>query len=704
MNPIRFKILTAGICCCLLGYVAVKSFEARHQFNVVLVTLDTTRADHLACYGYQHGVTPAMDQLAENGVVFERAYCPVPLTLPSHTSMLTGLYPPEHGLHVNGMGRLAADIPSLPEILKGRNYDTGAFLSAFVLNSKFGLSRGFDTYDDDLSRTDPGDSFMNRRRDGKSVMDVALKWLGQRVNRPFFCWVHLYDAHDPYDSRPSLYADRFADRPYDAGIATEDTQIARLIEFLKAHGLQGRTLVIIAGDHGEGLSEHNEHEHGMQLYDTTVRVPLIVSGPNSIKRGHRVSTAVSLVDLMPTVLDCLSIPQKPHTNGRSLKPFLAGEKLESRACYVETDAPLDHHWAPLRALITDRYKYIRTTREELYDLRNDPGELHDRNLVDAQMTKECSDTLDDLQATFQIRETGSVHLTSKERNVLASLGYTGGIKVAAAVTSNPRLPDVKDMMPAYNVYCEVKDCLAVGEVLRAMEKLEETLRLAPDFASAKILLGDVLVGQKKYAEAASAYQEVLDRHSEHPTALAHFADVLTLQGKLDDAVPYYRRAVKLDQDSATWHLHLAQVLGTLGQIKEATIEFESAIRCDPGFIRGRLEYGRFLLETGRHEQSMGQFEAVLKLSPESTVAHLNLGAALARARRNSESISHLQKAVELEPDRFEARFNYGTVLMIEQRFQEAITQFEAAIRLRPDDPRPGEQLERAKRALNTSLP
>lgn len=345
------------------------------------MTLDTTRADHIGCYGYPLALTPGLDSLASNGVTFERAYTPVPLTLPSHTSMLTGLYPPEHGLHINGMGRLDSSIPVLAEVLKEHKYDTGAFLSAFVLNSKFGLNRGFQTYDDDLSATEQADNFVHRRRNGRSVMDAALGWLRQRGSRPFFCWIHLFDAHAPYDARKSRFSDRFASQPYDAGIAAEDAQLQRLVEFLKSSRLSDRTLIVVVGDHGEGLNEHSEQEHGFLLYQATVHVPLVIAGPQFVKTGHRVQTSVSLVDLMPTVLDCLSIKQNISMSGRSLKPALTGETLRSIPCYCESDAPFEHHWAPLRGVITDRYKYIQTTRDELYDLVDDPGETN--NLAQA---------------------------------------------------------------------------------------------------------------------------------------------------------------------------------------------------------------------------------------------------------------------------------------------------------------------------------
>jgi len=700
----RLRILAWGIGFSVLGVAALCWFWPRSRLNIILVTLDTTRADHIGCYGYQAALTPALDELAARGVLFEKAHTPVPLTLPSHTSMLTGLYPPEHGLHVNGMGRLSSDIPSLAEILRNLRYETGAFLSAFVLNSKFGLNRGFQTYDDDLSGTEQADSFVHRRRDGRAVMDAALKWMQDRRSRPFFCWVHLYDAHAPYDARKSQFDDRFTQQPYDAGIATEDLQLRRLMEFLKSNKLSDRTLIVVVGDHGEGLLEHAEEEHGFLLYESTLHVPLIVAGPAFVKAGHRVLTVVSLVDLMPTILDCLSVNKKITMSGRSLKRSLSGEDLESFPCYAETDAPFEHHWAPLRAVITDRYKYVQTTRDELYDLIDDPGETRNLTQSDEKEREELAATLGEMIARFVPRVAGSVHLTTKEQGILASLGYTGGKHAARADDSEKTLPDVKDMMPIYNMVLDAKNMMASGQATDATEKLHAVLKLAPHYDEASILLGDVLMNQKKYSEAAQNYEAVLADNSEQAMAHAHLASALAAQGRLQDAVLHFRRALKLDSEGAAWHLHLAQVLSSLGDFQEAVAEYKEAIRCDPGYIKAHLELGNLLIHLGKNEEAILHFEAALKLHPDLSIAHLNLGSALSRAGRNPEALVHTQKAVDLDPENFEARFNLGTILLIEHRVQEAIAQLEEAIRLKPDDPRPRKTMELARAALKSKTP
>lgn len=689
----------------LLGIVAIAVTVwvwPQQKLNVILVTLDTTRADRIGCYGYKTALTPALDSIAANGVLFEKAYTPVPLTLPSHATMLTGLYPPEHGLHVNGMGHLASEIPALAEILQQRNYSTGAFLSAFVLNSKFGLNRGFQTYDDDLSKTTQADSFLHRRRDGRSVMDAALSWLQERTSQPFFCWIHLYDAHGEYDARESVFGDRFVREPYDAGIATQDLQVARLTEFLKKRGLAKQTLVIIVGDHGEGLMEHGEQEHGMLLYESAVRVPLIISGPPFVKAGRRVPSPVSLVDLMPTVLECLAVGKTFSLSGRSLKSSIQGAELQPRPCYLETDAPFEYHWAPLRALITSRHKFIQTTHKELYDLIDDPGETHNLIASGDSERQDLENTLDEMLASFEPRSAGSLHLSAKEKQILASLGYTSQKAAVIDADSPQTLPDVKEMLPIYNMNFEAQRLLANRQTTAAIEKLNLILERAPHYDNARVLLGDVLMSQKKFSEAVQEYETVLKNNPEQPKAHAHLAGALAAQQRLPEAASHYRRALEIDSEGTTWHLHLAQILCGLRNFEAAVAEYREAIRCDPGYIRAHLELGNLLMELGRYGEAIRHFETALTLHPDLPIAHLNLAMVLSRAKRNREALAHAQKAVELAPENFEARLNLGMLFLIENRVQEGVDQLTESLRLRPDDPRPREQLQRARLFLKTN--
>src|SRR5262245_58641206 len=310
-----------------LGLLGWREFLHSRRPNVLLITLDTTRADRLGCYGYAPALTPTLDALAAAGVLFERACTPAPLTLPSHASMMTGLYPREHGLITNGRGRLEENIPTLAEDLRDAGYDTAAFVGSVVLHSQFGLQRVLAAYDDDMTHTDPTEHGLHRQRDGKRVVDSALAWLQQPRKSPFFCWVHLYDPHAPYVAHADEFGDRFQNHPYDAEIAYVDRQIQRLVNHLEANRLWERTLVVVVGDHGESLGEHDEEEHSLTLYNSVLHVPCIWAGRGAAAVGRRVPQPVSLVDLRPTLLETVGLRVPRGTSGHSLCEALSGGEI-----------------------------------------------------------------------------------------------------------------------------------------------------------------------------------------------------------------------------------------------------------------------------------------------------------------------------------------------------------------------------------------
>src|SRR5262249_10006680 len=391
--------------------------------NVLLITLDTTRADRLGCYGYSAALTPALDRLAAEGVLFEQACTPAPLTLPAHASLMTGLYPREHGLITNGRGRLDENVSTLAESFRHGGYDTAAFVGSFVLHSKFGLDRGFMAYDDDMTHTDPTEHGMHRQRDGRRVVDSALAWLEQRRKKPFFGWVHLYDPHVPYQAHADEFGDRFQQRPYDGEIAYVDRLVQRLVDHLRQNRLWERTLIVVVGDHGESLGEHDEQEHGLTLYNSVLQVPWIWAGRGVTAAGRRVPQPVSLVDLRPTLLDAAGLRDPAPTSGRSLRAALTGGEIAAGECYSATDEPLlAQGWSPLRSLTTSRWKYIRTPEVELYDLASDPQETRNLAADQAEQVQDLDDRLVSREQALVTRQAAAVALSPKERQALESLG------------------------------------------------------------------------------------------------------------------------------------------------------------------------------------------------------------------------------------------------------------------------------------------
>src|SRR5579863_1666687 len=363
----------------LLLVPCVRAAEGKPQPNVVVITIDTLRADHLGCYGYKQIRTPNIDALAAESARFERAYTPVPVTLPAHTAIFTGTYPTLSGMHDFSGNKLNPSQPTLASVLKQQGYVTGAVIGSAVLDSRFGLNRGFDFYYDhfDFNRLQES-NLEEMDRPGNVVADVALDWLEKNHGSKFFLWMHLYDPHYPYRP-PAPYSEQYKDRLYDGEIAFADAQVGRLVAYLKANGLYRNTLIVLTGDHGESLGEHGEKTHGFFIYNATLHVPVIVHLPGAAS-PRVVPELANLADLMPTILQALKIEVPAQVQGQSLLPLLlpktaAAKEESSRNLYAETFLPRLHfNWSELRALETEKYHYIDAPRPELYDLAADPGE------------------------------------------------------------------------------------------------------------------------------------------------------------------------------------------------------------------------------------------------------------------------------------------------------------------------------------------
>ena len=673
------------------------------RLNVVLITLDTTRADHLGAYGYQGGLTKAFDEFAKRGVIFDRAYAPTPLTLPSHATMLTGLYPPEHGLRMNGVGRLDNRIPLLTEILKKQGYATGAFIAAAVLGAQYGLDRGFDTYDDQLPNKKGGNHFGEPRRDGKEILDSALAWLRQPRSRPFFCWIHLYDAHGPYDARPDIFGQTFSNRPYDAGIAREVQQIERLTAYLKEQQLDAKTLVVIVADHGEGLDEHLESEHGMLVYNTTLHVPFAIVAPRDCQPATRVADVVSLVDLTPTVLDLLNIPALKQTSGQSLRPALNGQPIESRSCYAETYVPFNYsHWSPLQAIISDRWKYIQTSRPELYDLATDPGELTNLAASNREQCEQMRNLLEILQESFVPATAQNLKLSEKDLAHLKALGYVSGggsVGDSHVPKDAEALPDVKDMLPSLVKFDKARHLSMQGKVDDAITVLHGIPQITKDFSIAGVLLGECLAQAGRMEEAVSTYHSVLTERPDFVGAHFSLGRVLSGQGRFEEAVTQFREFLKQNKDAANGYFELGQALANLQKYDEAIAAYREALRIAPEYVGANISLGQLLASLRQLKEAVFCFEQAMKYDPDSAPAYAHLFLVLAQMGQAEKAIFYGKRAVALEPNSFETRFNLGILFVMQKRYPEGLFELRAAQQLRPDDPRPTRAIHEVEAAL-----
>ena len=591
--------------------------------DILLITLDTTRADRLGCYGYTNAVTPNLDGLAQRGALFERAYTPIPFTLPAHASMLTGLYPPEHGIRLNGMNSLHPSIPLVQDRLREAGYATGAFVASFVLGRKFGLDRGFDVYDDSLKGAEKTLLDIHQYRNGKLVTNAALDWLASLDGKkPFFCWVHLYDPHTPYHAHRDRFGDAYVDRPYDAEIRFMDQQVGRLIAFLEEQGLADRTAVLAVGDHGEGLGDPGELEHGMMLYGSTLRVPFLVAAPpGGGVAGRRVSEPVSIRSVAATVLDLAGLPPVGGATAASLVPALQGQTTAVRPLYAETDEPFaTYGWSPLRALITERWKFIRTTRPELYDLAADRGETANLADVLAEQTLVNDDRLAEMEADMVPGETVTASLTEQERRTLESLGYIGG-GGAPAAGDGKALPDVKDKIHLASRISRASHLMEDGRPDEAIALMQATLEEEPANEVFRLHLGRFLGLAGRHREAEEVYLELLQADPDHAGALNLVGVCRVNDGRPEAAISAYEQALELDPENPAIHSNLGVALLRMGQLDRAREALEGALALDPGHVEARVNLAAVCIRRGDRAGALKHLEAVLAVDPLNETAY-----------------------------------------------------------------------------------
>jgi arylsulfatase A-like enzyme len=511
--------------------------------SVLLVTVDTLRADRVGAYGAGDARTPTLDKLARQGVRFQTAIAVTPITLPSHASILTGLYPPRHGVRHNGIYRLEAGIETLAERLRAAGYSTAAVVGAYVLARRFGLDQGFDLYDDRMSSKRALAGGYLERTAG-AVTDRALQWL-DATSRPFFLWVHYYDPHAEY-APPPPFAARFPDRPYQGEIAYVDSELGRLIDALRASGRLEDTLVVVTSDHGESLGEHGEAFHSYTLYDATLAVPLILRGPG-IPAGRAVGGVVSGVDVAPTVLALLGVAALREADGRDLSLlWQTGADPPSGAAYAETLATeIDHGWSPLFAIRSPRHHYVRAPRPELYAVRDDPSEL--RNLLEgasepaSPVATDLARRIDAVLERERRREPEALDAKTRER--LAALGYAIPAQPAPRTGLDP-----KDGLSWMSHYDEAHRAVEAHQLERARKLLEEMLEAVPSSALAHSFLARVHVLEGRPDRALGPAAEAVRLRPDFAEDLALLGDVKAHLGDRAGAEAAYRAAALRDSE------------------------------------------------------------------------------------------------------------------------------------------------------------
>ena len=613
--------------------------------NVLLVTLDTTRADHMGAYGASRASTPAFDRMAKEGTLFERAWSATPLTTPSHASVMTGLYPQAHGVRNNGRFRLPDSTATIAEAFTAAGYRTGAFVGAYPVARTFGFSQGFATYDDDFGDGERGDG--RSERTAAEVNARALPWLQEALSgtQPFFAWIHYYDAHIPYEPPPP-YSERFAGRPYDGEIAFADAELARVLDLLAERGALDRTVVVIAGDHGEGLGEHGETPHGLLVYEPTVHVPLVVRAPWKVERGARRRDLVSLVDIAPTIAGLAHIPFGASIDGRDVITKIEAPEADDplapgpgRTVYAESFfAAEEFGWAPLFAIRRGGMKWIAAPRPERYDLDADPAEA--RDLARTEPAKD--DAMNALLAQVAAASTSHQAKEGAEGGVsddllarLQSLGYVGGGGAGAPATpgAGPGR-DPKDGVADYNEYLRGTDVIRDGG--DAVGIFERLVASDPDNPEFRLRLGQAHRARGDAKSAEAAYRELIRRYPDFYLAYRRLTALLAQQGRHAECRDLWLSLRAHGGKYVGVDARLAEsYLGT-GENELALATAEAGLAAAGSDADLSVLAGRALERLGRDDDALARYRSALATRPSHTEALDGAIALLRRLKRPGE--------------------------------------------------------------------
>jgi len=630
--------------------------------NVLLVTIDTLRADRVGAYGSQANLTPTLDRLAAEGLRFDRVYAHVPLTLPSHASLVTGRYPSRHGVHDNGTFTLG-DVPTLATALKAAGYRTGAFVGAFVLDARFGLNRGFDVYDDRMAGNSADLEVVQRT--AEQVLEPAYQWIGgeQRSSidqqrraishQPFFAWVHLYDPHEPY-SPPEPYRSRYAADPYAGEIAYADAALGSFLDRLRASGSLSNALVVVVADHGESLGEHGERTHGLFAYDATLRVPLVIWAPPHI-RPAVVSPTARLVDVAPTILDLVGAAALADVDGRTLRPLAAGEQpIDDPGSYFEAlNANLTRNWAPLRGIVADGVKLIDLPLPELYDLAADPGEqrnLYAQQRERARPLEARLDRVTSAAATSAARP--SIDADAEAR--LRALGYIASSSLGAPKPTR-----------TYTAADDPKQLVHLNTAL--------------DDAAAMWSRGDA-------ANAVATLQGVIKNRPDLTIAYDRLAFILRATGRSTDAVAVLDGAARNGHADRALLRSLGSALRDAGDLRRSAAVLEELVRDDGSDLQAADALGQTYARMGRGVDAESLFKRVLERSPNASTTWNNLGALYLVEQRTPAAIDALTRAVAINPTLATAHNGLGVAYARAGQTERAVEEWQKALELRPGYP------------------
>jgi choline-sulfatase len=644
------------ILCAALATVTVTLAQAPKP-NVLLVTIDTVRADHIGAYGYTKGTTPTLDRLAREGVRFAEATSQAPLTGPAHAAILTGSYPARFGVRDNATTPLPPSATTIAERFKAAGYRTGAFIGAFIVDRQYGFGQGFDEFDSRFERFSSAAKLQARRPAG-AVIDDALKWLAAKNDAPFFAWVHLYDAHAPYDSPPAFRA-RFSTAPYDGAIAYVDQSIGKLIDALQPSGALDRTVVSVVADHGEGLGEHGEAEHGFFLYDTTLHVPWILRLPERRRAGTVVSGQVRAIDVAPTLAALAGLAAPADIDGESVVPLIEGRpRRDPPPSYAETFYPKLHFgWSELKAVRVGDWKYIDAPKPELYDVVHDKSERQNVAAARAPLASGLAREAQRTEGTFGADARAEAPAPDPENLArLRSLGYVGA---TSGPTAGARGPDPKDMIGGLNAFrttmTRVKQLLQTGGAASAIPVLKQLLASNTQSYEVHLALGDAFVDTKKFRDALDEYAaaRLLNPATAEPLIAA--ARVRLTMNDADGAAHEVDEAEHIEPHSDEVRVVHGMVRERSGDAAQALADYTAAVAANPSNTQARARLAGLALQAAQYATAREQFEALLRVSYRPSRMHFGLGQVAQAQGDVTGAAAEYRLALKLEPTFVEAR-------------------------------------------------
>jgi arylsulfatase A-like enzyme/Tfp pilus assembly protein PilF len=681
-NIFKLLVSLSVVIIAVLVLIFILNIKEKPKFNVLLITMDTTRADHIGVYGYKEGSTPNLDSAAQNGVTFDAAYTQIPITLPSHCTIHTGATIPYHKVRNNGSFALPEQMDTLAEILHRENYTTAAFIASFVLDSRFGLNQGFDVYNDEVLRFGDSIKSYNSERRAELVYNDFAGWFDNNWSKQFFSWVHFYDPHIAYIP-PEPYLSRFKENPYDGEIAYMDEYIGKITDLLKTKGVLKNTLVVIVGDHGEAFGEHGEYGHQVFCYKENLHVPFIIFGPQLPKK-KRISVRVDLMDVMPTIIDYLdlSIKNVRHdVQGISLMPLVHGKNkkmFSERGFYFESKFASDAlKCAETKGWVEKGYKFFDLPKPELYDLKKDPFEKNNIFLEKDALSKNMRQKIHAYVEKYRSSNFNADHkLSSIEKKRLESLGYISssqGAGTQSGSTNSNELPDPKDNIESWSLYIKGSQLNKEKKNDEAMESFHAAIKLNPSFSWPYARLASLYSLRKEFDKAREMFKSGMQKNPDDNRLKLDYINFLISQSEFYDAFVVIRELEKANSLEIKTNINHAK--GTIflmrNDFKEALPYFQEVLRSEPTNLSIKEKIAACFQGTNRLAEALDIYLELEKYSPKNRKLLYTIATLARRTKKLALSKSYYERLLKVDQDP-NLYFGYSVLLSELKQYDEAI--------------------------------